>query len=294
MPSPSKPPVPRAAEPKYGPSFDPWNSSATGHQRAENRLGGSTGWRDSRNTKLMSQYKGGAGGGKRVSDTVGAGSEHWDPKLKALVPPELRARAESSVSDMLANPGLMRRQSSVAGHPSRTEEQYRKQGSRATEETFVHQRRAEDEPKDPGKGQKVSRIFDGVVAYVNGSTYPLISDHKLKHVLAEHGGKMSSHLGRRQVTHVIIGRPAGKGGAGGGLAGGKLQKEITKVGGRGVKFVGVQWVLESIRNGKRLPESRFSDLKIASKSQQSVSGLYSCPKTDDDDGTELRPGHRAR
>jgi hypothetical protein len=58
--------------------FDPWNSSSTGHQRAENRLSGSTSWRASRNLKLGEQYKGGlGGGGRRVADTVGAGSEHF-------------------------------------------------------------------------------------------------------------------------------------------------------------------------------------------------------------------------
>ena len=55
--------------------FDPWNSSSTGHQRAENRLSGSTSWRQSRSLKLTEQYKGGPGGGKRAADTVGAGSE---------------------------------------------------------------------------------------------------------------------------------------------------------------------------------------------------------------------------
>lgn len=58
--------------------FDPWNSSSTGHQRAENRLSGSTSWRASRNLKLSEQYKGGlGGGGRRVADTVGAGSEDF-------------------------------------------------------------------------------------------------------------------------------------------------------------------------------------------------------------------------
>lgn len=57
--------------------FDPWNSSSTGHQRAENRLSGSTSWRQSRSLKLAEQYKGGLGGGKRVADTVGAGSEDF-------------------------------------------------------------------------------------------------------------------------------------------------------------------------------------------------------------------------
>lgn len=55
--------------------FDPWNSSSTGHQRAENRLSGSTSWRASRNLKLGEQFKGGRYGGKRITDTVGAGSD---------------------------------------------------------------------------------------------------------------------------------------------------------------------------------------------------------------------------
>lgn len=81
------------------------------------------------------------------------------------------------------------------------------------------------------------------MVFVNGSTYPLVSDHRLKQLLAENGARLSIHLGRRQVTHVILGRPNGsKGdGAGGGLAGGKIEKEIRRVGGCGVKYVGAEW-----------------------------------------------------
>ncbi|OTA70232.1 hypothetical protein K449DRAFT_321527 [Hypoxylon sp. EC38] len=265
MPPPSnisKTPIPRPAEPKYGQSFDTWNSSATGHQRAENHLARSTGWRQSRNLKLTNQFKGGAGGGRRVSDTVGAGSKDWDPKLNSLVTPELRSRAKCSVMDMLAKPGTMA--TSMA--------------DMTAEEKLMAQRKAEDEAREAERAQSKG-IFDGVVVYINGSTHPLISDHKLKHVLAEHGAKTSIHLGRRQVTHVILGRHAGGlGGAGGGLAGGKLQREIQKIGGCGVKFVGAEWVLESIKAGKRLPETRFSHLKMAHKGQQSVYGFYSTPK----------------
>lgn len=57
--------------------FYPWNSVSTGHQRAENRLSGSTSWRKSRSLKLAEQYKGGLGGGERVADTVGVGSEDF-------------------------------------------------------------------------------------------------------------------------------------------------------------------------------------------------------------------------
>jgi hypothetical protein len=67
-----------AAAPARRTFFDPWNSSSTGHQRAENRLSGSTSWRASRSLKLGEQYKAGlSGGGKRVADTVGAGSEDF-------------------------------------------------------------------------------------------------------------------------------------------------------------------------------------------------------------------------
>ena len=94
-----------------------------------------------------------------------------------------------------------------------------------------------------------SQILAGTTIYVNGSTMPLISDHKLKHLLVAHGAKLSLALARKPVTHVIIGRPAvssgtgsaGKG-AGGGLAATKLQKEIDKCG-RGTKVVGVEWYI---------------------------------------------------
>ncbi|KAI1107142.1 hypothetical protein F4804DRAFT_298717 [Jackrogersella minutella] len=276
----SKPAIPKVADPKYGQSFDPWNSSATGHQRADNQLGRSTGWRHSRNLKLTSQFKGGPGGGQRVSDTVGAGSKNWDPKLKALVTPELRSRAKSSVADMLARPGTMATSmlssnSTATGMSQRRDHEYC--SDLTAEEQLAAQRKAEDETREAEKA-KPRGIFDGVVVYINGSTHPLVSDHKLKRVLAEQGARTSISLGRRQVTHVILGRSAGGlGGAGGGLAGGKLQKEIQKIGGCGVKFVGAEWVLESIKAGKRLPEARFSNMKIASKGQQSVYGLYSRP-----------------
>jgi hypothetical protein len=69
----------------------------------------------------------------------------------------------------------------------------------------------------------------------------LISDHKLKHLLAEHGARHSIALGRRTVTHVILGTVTGKGGAGAGLAASKIQKEIAKSGGKAVKFVTAEW-----------------------------------------------------
>jgi hypothetical protein len=106
MPLP-KPTIPTAAKPKYGDCFDGWNSSSTGHQRAENRLGGSIGWRESRTMKLSHQFKSGGTGGRRISDQVGAGSEDWDEKAKTLIPRDIRERAKPSVEDMLAGKGML-------------------------------------------------------------------------------------------------------------------------------------------------------------------------------------------
>lgn len=223
-PSSGKPSLPAAAKPRLGNAFDPWNSSSTGHQRPENHLGGTTGWKDSRNRKINSQFREGASGGERLSDTWGAGSEDWDKKIGAVVPKELRQRVQGgrSVVDMLVKPGVMR------------------ESLPAKENSARGMDREDDEERERGHASR--GIFDGVVVYVNGSTYPLVSDHKLKHILSENGGQMSLHLGRRKVTHVILGRPAGSGrGAGGGLAGGKLESEIRKVGGSGIKFVDVEW-----------------------------------------------------
>lgn len=116
------------------------------------------------------------------------------------------------------------------------------------EEKLMAQRKNEDENKEYDMLNREKGIFDGLVIYINGSTHPLISDHKLKHILSENGAKLSIHLGRRQVTHVILGRPSGaKGlGAGGGLAGTKIEKEIKKVGGAGIKYVGVEWYVGEI------------------------------------------------
>lgn len=57
----------------------------------------------SRNQKLASQFKSGGTGGKRISDTVGAGSEDWDEKAKALIPKDIRERAKLSVADMVVS-----------------------------------------------------------------------------------------------------------------------------------------------------------------------------------------------
>ncbi|KAL4760082.1 uncharacterized protein BDW70DRAFT_161135 [Aspergillus foveolatus] len=116
-----------------------------------------------------------------------------------------------------------------------------------------------------------STMFRGATIYINGRTAPLVSDHKLKSLLVAHGATLALSISRR-VTHIIIGKPnagPGRGGAGGGLAAGKIQEEMARGGWRGIRIVGVEWVLESIKAGKRLTETRFA---VNLGSQRSVLG----------------------
>lgn len=85
------------------------------------------------------------------------------------------------------------------------------------------------------------QIFHGLCFYLNGSTAPLVSDHKLKHILSAYGANHSIALGRRTVTHVILGTVNVNGGSGGGLAATKIQKEVARTGGRAVKYITVEW-----------------------------------------------------
>ncbi|OLN85895.1 DNA repair protein REV1-like protein 2 [Colletotrichum chlorophyti] len=271
MPPSDKPTLPPTAQPRFNTGFDPYNSSATGHQRPENTPGATNGWRTSRTRKLGEQFAGGHSGGARLSDTYGAGSEDYDEKLRAVVPKDVRARAKMSVADMLAHPGLMKGGSSISDGGFGASAVG---GNTKREFEVMESRRREDAEKEERKAAG-RLLFEGVTVYLNGSTHPIISDHRLKHVLVENGARMSIHLGRMQVTHVIVGKPGAVGtGAGGGLAGGKLDKEIRKVGGCAVKHVGVEWVLESLKAGCRLPEARFAPLKISREGQRSIYGLY--------------------
>jgi hypothetical protein len=117
------------------------------------------------------------------------------------------------------------------------------------------------------------QIFTNLYFYINGCTAP-ISDHKLKHLLSTHGGNVSISLGRRTVTHVILSKTNVSGGCGGGLAGTKIQREISSLRGKSVKFVTSEWVVESIKAGKRLPESRFEAMRLAPKGVANISTMF--------------------
>ncbi|KAI4219578.1 MAG: hypothetical protein L6R36_008226 [Xanthoria steineri] len=291
--APPPPPVPPAAEPRRK-IFDPWNSSSTGHQRAENRLAGSTSWRVSRTTKLASQFKAGATGGKRLYDTVGAGSENFGKdgrKENGAWQKGAVGLRENGWQDLRGLLGKSEKETSTGGEANDREGKRRKLSDGQASETpskgslsKITDRKADaDEAQTKPTSDPLSEskgIFDGLCIFINGSTAPLIGDHRLKQLLAENGARVSIALGRRSVTHVILGTPNGAGlgggrGAGGGLAASKIQKEIMRVGGKGLKYVGVEWILESLKAGRRLSEAQFSNITLAAKGQKSVYNMFS-------------------
>jgi hypothetical protein len=311
----SRPPLPPPPKPTRQ-IFDPFNSATTGHQHADNRLSGSSSWRESRTHKLSYQLRDttGRGGIQHLSDLVGAGSENfgldgrkengsgWEKGA-----PGLREEGWRDIREMMQ--GTRKRRShgeevtaAAAGKKMKMECDDAKtyvigeegpqycQGKLSTDKTLIstaeynpHLKKVKDVPGsasaagsdelnnvDPSTSsfppKTPPQIFSGLNIYLNGSTLPHISDHKLKHLLVQHGANMSITLGRRTVTHVILGDR-------GGLAAGKIQKEVAKIGGNSVKYVGVRWALDSIEKGKRQPESQYEVVRLAMKGQRSVLGM---------------------
>lgn len=242
------PPAPRSF-------FDPWNTSLTGHQRAENRLSGSTSWRESRNLKLSEQYHGGLSGGRRVAVTVGAGSEGfghdgrkvsggWERGASGL-----RTGRQKSLLEIwgASKASSTTTTSSIPKVEVHSQDQGNLEGAAGAASKLKEEPHLEDlatdenDPNPEAFSKPHKQIFHGLCFYLNGSTAPLVSDHKLKYLLAERGGNLSIALGRRSVTHVILGTINGQGGCGGGLAASKMQKEITRLRGKSIKFVNAEW-----------------------------------------------------
>ena len=314
MSNPHQLPPPVSAKPKRR-FFDPWNSSSTGHQRADNSLAGSTSWRESRSLKLSNQFGGGASGGARVADTVGAGSEDFgkDGRLEngswAKGAPGLRDRGQISVVEAfrvkkvgVKDTAIEKAKAKVmvdkveeeeeldlldipSAQPVRQDSSQEQDQVSSYEEKLLRENSSPDEQTketfqdrdiESTTTPKPPQVFAGTCIYINGSTFPTISDHKLKHLLVTHGARLSIHLGRRSVSHVILGRANGSAtpGAGGGLSASKMQKEIAKVGGKNVKFVTAEWVMESVANGKRAPEQRFEAVRLALKGTGRVEQMF--------------------
>lgn len=72
---PPKAPLIPTAKSKHSAFFDPWISSSTGHQRAENKAGSATAWRLSRTAKLTVQFRGGAVKEKEPASSSGPGNK---------------------------------------------------------------------------------------------------------------------------------------------------------------------------------------------------------------------------
>jgi len=114
-------------------------------------------------------------------------------------------------------------------------------------------------------------IFSSCNIHISGSTAPHISDHKLKHLLTFHGATVHVMLRRSSTTHVLLCPSATVGsGAGGGLAAKKLQKEIEAKKGARMKFVTVQWALDSIAAGRRLLEGKYMEHGVGRDAGQST------------------------
>jgi len=290
--------------------FDPFHSSSTGHQRAENRLSGSTSWRDSRSYKLMYQFKDvtGRGGERHLSDLVGAGSENFcrDGRKESgdweVGAPGLREKGWQDIRKMFGGNQKRSSDGMVDRDGPGSQEEKKKKRRRVMEkemktelkdsgaldvaplngagkssgeerastcEMTKSSNKAQDgRPHDPPP--QLPQIFRNLTMYLNGSTAPLVSDHKLKQLFAQHGGNASISLGRRTVTHVVLGEKCG-----GGLASSKIQREV---GGQGIKYVTAQWVLDSIQKGVRQPEARYmpKDLgkRIGGSGQTSVRSIF--------------------
>lgn len=288
-------PPTRAPEPSRN-FFDPFNSSSSGHQRAENRLSGSTSWRDSRSYKLAHQFGDTSGGGGELhrADLVGAGSENWGkderkengswelgvPGLRDKGWQDIRGlmRGKKRKSEESANNvdgDCKKRKGDVdvgsSGDAVRTESQGSlvQVPSQALIESSALDAGDLSVPKTK-EATSSPQIFRSLTLYINGSTHSSgVSDHKLKNLFIQHGGSLSIGLARRTVTHVILGSD------GLSLAAGKIQKEVAKVGGKGMKYVTAKWVVDSVECGKRLPESQYQAVHTAMKGQKSVLGNFS-------------------
>ncbi|KAF2402406.1 hypothetical protein EJ06DRAFT_528517 [Trichodelitschia bisporula] len=230
--------------------FDAYNSSSTGHQLGDG--GSGTAWRAVRTQQINLQFGGvtkGAKGKQRTLWEVGgvqkrstadtaeptAVTELSEPDRETPRPrPHLPPSDKLPPSDELPVSGQL----PPSGQPAPSAQ-----------------------PPPPPKP-----LFRHVVFYINGSTAPLVSDHKLKQLIASHGGRVALGISK-SVTHVVLGTNSAAGGVGGGLAAGKKQREIMRCRGAGKRFVGVEWVLDSIKRGKRLPEPGFENLKLAAHGQ---------------------------
>ncbi|CAG7954638.1 unnamed protein product [Penicillium olsonii] len=280
----TKPPEPRNHR-----HFDPWQSASTGHQRIEGgSFLGSTPWREARSSKLTQQYKSGdCLPQRRESDTTlvpGAFDGKCGPESPPQAPGEWTMlneedakRNQLGVRDIRSFMGVGKRKA-VDDQDDQVKRVKGPGKEISAPVKDVTPARVESEPQSGNASldlASTSDIFARVTVFINGSTLPQISEYKLKHLLASNGARTSIYMARKTVTHVIIGNPnTGSSGAGGGLSARKLQQEIARGGWKGVRIVSVDWAIESMKAGRRLAESRFPGMHVASKGQRSIAGMF--------------------
>ncbi|KAK6503286.1 hypothetical protein TWF481_008313 [Arthrobotrys musiformis] len=217
--------------------LDIYVTSSTGHQIREDGGPGAglTNWRDDRNQRLKTQFT-----------TAGA-------VVGTTSPPSSRRKAGEVITS--AKSGL-------------------KPVSNVTEES-----------KGTTQPPKPKQIFKNCTIYVNGNTtLSGISDVELKRLLTSHGAVVSYHLARRQVTHIILTNPSAASSESqlkpsststkssgnvtqlsktvessgiASLASRKIELEMKGRIKSKIHYVSVEWALASMKQEKRLAETKF-------------------------------------
>lgn len=246
LPPPAKKPLLRRRQQ----TIDIYNSTSTGHQVGSG-VSKPTSWRKSRSSKLQQQFQ-----------------DHPHSLFKVGITPEatvtVTATGSITVASMaLKSPHAPGKPKLGEGNPSVTEPVTTQAGTSDppqqqdptneviplcthTGPSHTHNISSMASSTAPAPTPKptlttATKIFTNCKIYVNGTTAPAISDLALKRLLCTHGASIATMLTRRSVTHVILGKSSSAGGAGGGLAAGKLQKELKN--GKPLKFVSVQWLM---------------------------------------------------
>ncbi|TPX58480.1 hypothetical protein SpCBS45565_g07983 [Spizellomyces sp. 'palustris'] len=99
------------------------------------------------------------------------------------------------------------------------------------------------------KPSSVSSIFAGVHIYVNGYIGGM-DDLEFRILIQSHGGTIALTLALRTVTHMVCTS----------LCASKTQKLLSARRAT-VKVVHPDWIIQSVKNGKTLPESAFGVIK---------------------------------
>lgn len=113
-------------------------------------------------------------------------------------------------------------------------------------------------------GEK-SEIFKGCNIYLNGYMGESIGNQDLIRALALHGARYD-HLPNGTTTHIVSAMK---------LSGKKGQEQIRLKMGRAKKFVKVEWVLDSLKEGKRKPEHLYAH---ENETQRGIAGMLTASK----------------